>query len=348
MGYVVPVAVAFVVVYLSVPFFRGLAYRYDIVDEPGGRKIHHAATPLLGGIAIYAGMLASVWLAPVEMTMILTILTGATGILMMGLIDDARGLSAQLRLVGQAAAAFLVVFSGIRVNVLPDVWWGILGEIVITFIWIIGVTNAFNFLDGMDGLAAGSAAINFSGFGLILAMTGQTALSVFSFMLAAACVGFLPHNFGRNKIFLGDAGSTFLGFTLACVSLAGHWAADNIVKVSIPVLILGVPIFDMTFTTIMRVREGKVRTFTEWLTYGGKDHFHHYLVDVGFVPKAAVAFIYWVTFSLTISAIMISNDRSWEAFLAILQSMIVFGVIAQLMIVGRRRRSGWNREGSGH
>jgi len=344
MGYLVPVCAAFVIVYVSVPFFRGIARRFDIVDEPGGRKIHRSATPLLGGIAVYAGMLVSVWLAPVEMSVILTVLTAATGILIMGLIDDARGLSAQVRLVGQVAASFLIVFSGIRVNLLPDVWWGILGEVVITFIWIIGVTNAFNFLDGMDGLAAGSAALNLSGFGLILAMTGQSSLSLFAFMLAAACLGFLPHNFGDEKIFLGDAGSTFLGFTLACISLAGNWAADNIVKVSIPMLILGVPIFDMIFTTIMRVREGKVKTFTQWLVYGGRDHFHHYLVDVGFHPKGAVAFIYWVTFSLCISAVMVSNDRSWEAFLAILQSMIVFGVIAQLMIVGRRRRSGWNRQ----
>jgi small-conductance mechanosensitive channel len=89
-----------------------------------------------------------------------------------------------------------------------------------------------------------------------------------------------------------------------------------------------------------------VKTFTEWLVYGGRDHFHHYLVDVGFLPRGAVVFIYWVTFSLCISAVMVSNDRSWEAFLAILQSMIVFGVIAHLMIVGRRRRSGWSRQSS--
>lgn len=344
MEYLTPICVAFLVVYVSIPFFRGVALQFDIVDEPGGRKIHRVTTPLLGGIAVYAGMLVSISLSRVDMSVVLVMLTAATGILIMGLIDDIRGLSAQIRLVGQFAAAFLVIFSGLRIDVFPDVWWGFILETIITFIWIIGVTNAFNYLDGLDGLAAGSAIINLCGFGIILGMTGQEALASFSFMLAAACLGFLPYNFRKDKIFLGDAGSTFLGFTLACVSLAGNWAADNIVKVSIPVLILGVPIFDMTFTTIMRIREGKVRNFTEWLAYGGKDHFHHYLVDVGFSTKGSVALIFWVTLSLAISAIMVSNDRAWEAFLATLQAIIIFGMIAQLMVVGRRRRSGWNKQ----
>jgi UDP-GlcNAc:undecaprenyl-phosphate GlcNAc-1-phosphate transferase len=133
----------------------------------------------------------------------------------------------------------------------------------------------------------------------------------------------------------------FLGFNLAGLALIGNWAQDNIVKISIPILILGVPIFDMIFTTIMRIKEAKIKTLLEWLQYGGKDHFHHYLVDLGMQPIGAVVFIYFVTLSLGISAIMVSNDQAFEAFLTLTQASIIFGIIAALIVVGRRHRSGW-------
>jgi len=161
-------------------------------------------------------------------------------------------------------------------------------------------------------------------------------------MLIAACLGFLPYNFRKDKMFLGDAGSTFIGFILASLALVGYWAEDSLVKISIPVLILGVPIFDMIFTTIMRVKDGKVKTVLEWLEYGGKDHFHHYLVDLGLRPSGATIFIYFITLSLGISAIMVSNDPAFDAFLALLQACIIFGIIATIIVIGKRRRSGWH------
>jgi UDP-GlcNAc:undecaprenyl-phosphate/decaprenyl-phosphate GlcNAc-1-phosphate transferase len=167
--------------------------------------------------------------------------------------------------------------------------------------------------------------------------SGQVNLAILSFIIIASCLGFLPYNLKNAKIFLGDAGSTFIGFTLAGIALMGNWAQDNIVKISIPILVLGVPIFDMCFTTIMRVREGKVKTVIEWLKYGGKDHFHHYLVDLGLTHFGAVAFIYFVTLSLGISAIMVSNDRAFEAFLSLSQAAIIFGVVATLIVAGKRK-----------
>jgi UDP-GlcNAc:undecaprenyl-phosphate/decaprenyl-phosphate GlcNAc-1-phosphate transferase len=146
----------------------------------------------------------------------------------------------------------------------------------------------------------------------------------------------------KNKIFLGEAGSTFLGFALASLALQGSWAQDNIVRLFIPILILGVPIFDMIFTTIMRIKEGKVKNIMEWLQYGGKDHFHHYLVDVGLPPIGAVFFIYAINLSLGISSVMLSNDTVIEGMLSLYQAGIVFGVIATLMVVGKRHRSGWS------
>ncbi|MFH0856265.1 MAG: hypothetical protein V1869_07170, partial [Candidatus Omnitrophota bacterium] len=119
---------------------------------------------------------------------------------------------------------------------------------------------------------------------------------------------------------------------------------DNIVKISIPILILGVPIFDMVFTTVIRIKEGKVKNVFEWLKYGGRDHFHHYLVDLGLGSRGAVLFIYSITFSLGISAVMVSNDKAYEAFLSLSQAFITFGIIAALIIAGKRHRTGWDKD----
>jgi len=132
-----------------------------------------------------------------------------------------------------------------------------------------------------------------------------------------------------------------LGFTLACIAIQGTWAQNNVVRLFIPILILGVPIFDMIFTTIMRIKDGKVKTIIEWLQYGGRDHFHHYLVDVGLSPIGAVLFIYAISVSLGISAYMVNNDNGIEGLLTIAQATIIFCVIAVLIVVGRRHRTGW-------
>ncbi len=324
------------------PIIRKLAVQLGIVDLPGGRKLHDQATPLLGGLAIYIGVLAGILIRFNSLTMYLPIFVSASLILVVGVVDDVKGLSAQVRMFCQLLAALVVIYYGFRVSFVPFGFWKDPIEVLITLVWIIGVTNAFNYLDGLNGLAAGSAVINLFCLWSILNSTKQYALELMVITLMAACIGFLPYNnYKRAKIFLGDAGSTFLGFMLACFTLAGDWASNNVVKLSIPILILGVPIFDMIFTTIMRIKEEKVATIIEWLKYGGKDHFHHYLVDLGLRRSGAVMFIYFMTFSLGISAIMVSNDSALEAGLALSQASIIFGVIAVLIVVGKRRRSGW-------
>lgn len=334
--------ISFLVTYLTTPFFRRLAVKFKILDLPNRRKIHKRATPLLGGVAIYLGLLSGFLFSLKNLYFFMPILISVTIIMIIGLIDDIRGLSAQIRLFYQLIIALTISLLGVRVSFLPHSLWGDISEIIITLIWIVGVTNAYNYLDGMDGLAVGSGVVNLLCFSVILYHTKQYSLAILTIILMGACLGFLPYNFKRAKIFLGDAGSTLLGFTLASIAVIGNWAEDNIVKISIPVLILGVPIFDMIFTTIMRTKKLKIKTLLEWLQYGGKDHFHHYLVDLGLQPLGAVVFIYFITLSLGISAIMLSNDRAIEAFLTLLQASIIFGVIAVLMVVGKRRRSGWN------
>lgn len=333
--------ISFLATYFYAPLFKGLAFRFKILDIPGGRKIHKVATPLLGGAAILLGLITALIFDLKTLTFSFSLLLGATIIFSLGLINDIKPLSAQFRLLCQVLIALIIISLGLRIEFLPNNLWGNFSEIVLTIVWIVGVTNAYNYLDGLDGLAAGSAVVNLLCFTVILYRTGQYALGMISVILLAACLGFLPHNFKKAKIFLGDAGSTLIGFMLAAIAVMGNWAEDNIVKISIPILILGVPIFDIIFTTVVRVKDEKVTTLLEWLQYGGKDHFHHYLVDLGFQPQGAVLFIYSLTLSLGIGAIMVSNDRAWEALLTLTQATVIFGIIATLIIVGKRRRSGW-------
>ena len=348
---------AFLITYFSIPVIRRIAFRFDVLDIPGGRKIHKRVTPLLGGVGVFLGLFAGILIYAfavkflggsarhaLNINTIMPVLVGGTLILILGIIEDIWGLSAQARFTCQLFITLGMVISGVRVDFLPGTVWGNAIEVFLTCLWIVGLTNAYNYLDGLDGLASGSAAINLFFFAAILYGMGQYALGLIAVILTAACFGFLPYNLHKtNKIFLGEAGSTFLGFMLACVGIQGTWAQDSTVRLFVPVLILGVPIFDMIFTTVMRIRDGKVKTIIQWLKYSGKDHFHHYLVDVGLPPWGAVIFIYAITASLGISAYMVSNDKSLEGLLTIAQATIIFWVIAVLMVVGRRRRSGWHK-----
>ena len=327
------------------PLFRALAVKFKIVDYPGERKVHHQVTPLLGGVAIYVGLLVGLSLYGVDCFKLWYLLSAATLVMAVGLIDDARGLSARFRLFAQIVAALIVVMFGDRINCLPKSWWGDLLEIIISVVWIVGITNGYNYLDGLDGLAGGSAAINLISFALILHVTDQPYLTHLSIILAGTCLAFLPHNLGKKKIFLGDAGSTFIGFILASIGLLGYWAEGSIVKISIPILILGVPIFDMIFTTFMRIREKKVSTIQQWLEYGGRDHFHHYLVDLGLMSFGSVVFIYFVSISLGLSALIIKESTTLIALLSIFQAALLFGMVAILMVMGRHYHSNQNSHG---
>lgn len=333
---------SFLTAYFSTPLFKKLALKFNILDTPDHRKIHKEPTPLLGGLAIYISVILGLVFNFLNLGFLSGIVIGATIILIIGLIDDIRGLSAQARLIGQTIAALIMISFGIRFSFLPNNLWGNTGEIILTLIWTIGITNALNYLDGIDGLAAGIAAISAFFFSIISYQSNQPGVGLIGLILIASCLGFFPHNFKKAKIFLGDAGSTFIGFTLAGIAIIGNWAEDNVIKLVIPILILGVPIFDMVFTTIMRIKEEKISTLTEWLKYGGKDHFHHRLVDLGLHPKGAMIFICFINVSFGISAIMVNNEKAIVGFWAILQASIIFAGIAVLMVVGKRRRSGWH------
>ena len=331
--------------FILTPIVRKIAISLNVLDHPNERKIHTKPTPLLGGLAVAIPFLIIFWVFKDSFGRSAdNLFLGSIVILIFGFLDDRFKLSAKLRLAIQLLVAVFLIAGSLSIEIFPKTGLGLILRYVITIIWVIGITNAMNYLDGMDGLCAGLSFISSCCFAVIAFFTGQPIVFVLSLSLAGCCLGFLPYNLPTAKIFLGDTGSTFLGFMLAGIGLLGVWAEDNIVKIGIPVLILGVPIFDMAFTTIMRIKEGKVHTFKQWLEYAGKDHFHHRLVDLGLRKKGTVVFIYLVGIVLGISALALLRAGWKTAILLIVQAATVFAMIAVLMIVGAMRQSGWEKD----
>ena len=271
---------SFLLALVLTPFFRKIAWRWRIIDIPRKRKLHKAPKPLLGGAAVYLAFLIPIICLSRSHPYLMKVVLAGTLVFLAGLIDDIRGLSAIFRLGVQLIAVAIVIKAGIVLSFLPHTFLGNAGEIVLTTIWIIGITNAINCLDGVDGLVASLTITAGMCFLVIAYPTDQFLLGCFAAALAGSALGFLRYNANPAKIFLGDAGSTFIGFMLAVVAVMGDWAENHFVSIFVPVFILGVPIFDMTLTTIMRIKEKKVKNVMTWLAYTGKDHFHHRLASL--------------------------------------------------------------------
>jgi UDP-GlcNAc:undecaprenyl-phosphate GlcNAc-1-phosphate transferase len=338
---------SFSIAYTATPLVLLLARRVGAIDNPGGTKTHEVPAALLGGVAIYAAFVLTV-LHTFDLNPQLTaVILAGTLLLIVGLVDDLWQLSPSLRLLAQLVAVGIVIRYGVVVTFLPTGFLGSLAEYVITAIWIVGITNAFNFLDGMDGLAAGSCCISAVFFGLVGSQHHQSLMVYLSMPLAGACLGFLPYNFRRRRsaaIFMGDAGSTFIGFMMACLGLMGQWAGDHVVRLIIPILILGMPIFDTTFTTCMRVKSGQVRSLREWVSCSAQDHVHDRLAGLRIGRPGAVLIIYVVTVWLGLSALTLEKTTGLSALLQVGQSIIVFLLLGFFMVFVQRKYAEIERE----
>ncbi|MHB8627886.1 MAG: glycosyltransferase family 4 protein [Aggregatilineales bacterium] len=283
------------------PLTRQLARRIGLLDKPGGRKIHGTPMPLMGGLAIYGAFVVALLLFPHWPQYLLelsTILVGATWLAVIGLIDDRRNLSPWIKFPAQFLAAGSVIASGVRVDVIhvPAL------DVLLTFVWIVGIINATNFLDNMDGLAAGLSAIA-AGFFFILAVSqGQELVAALSAALCGSAIGFLIYNFNPATTFMGDMGALVLGFVLAVLGIKLHFFHQSLaVSWLIPVLVLGLPLFDTSLVVFTRLREGRspVR--------GAKDHTSHRLAVLGFSQRQAVVTQYVICAMLGIAAIVVSQ-----------------------------------------
>lgn len=330
---------AFIIAQLITPVAIKLAWKLNILDRPDcDRKLQCNPTPRIGGLAIFGAVLLSTarnfQFSP-ELT---GLVLGSSIIYILGFIDDAHPLPAMARLVVQLLAGYIVIRSGVYITVVPDAIPGhYLMNATLTMLWLIGISNAVNFMDGVDGLCTSMMATAAILLFLVAWRTRQSYLAYLTISVAGGCLGFLPHNWKRAKVYLGDAGSTFLGFLVAGLCIMQSWAHDNpLVAVASPLLILGIPIFDMIYTTIARIKKGQVHNFKEWLEYAGRDHFHHRLMSLSFSETQTVLFIIMVNLTLGMSALVIRNAGPIGSLILLTQAVIVFLIISMVMIRGQR------------
>jgi UDP-GlcNAc:undecaprenyl-phosphate GlcNAc-1-phosphate transferase len=290
----------------STPVMRLVALRFGVIDQPAARKIHANPVPLLGGAAIYVAFIVVLLLFGDRRYIheVVGIFIGATLVSLMGVVDDRWGLGSYVKLLGQLLAACILVYSGVQVSI-----WGNWLDIFVTIGWVVGITNAMNLLDNMDGLSCGIAMIAAVFFTLLAALSDQYLVGALAAALAGACAGFLIYNWNPAHIFMGDTGSLFLGFLLAAVGIKLRFPSNSdTITWMIPVLVLALPVFDTTLVFISRLRRGK-----NPLTTPGKDHISHRLAFLTGSRREAVLLCYLLAGSAGLASIFITKANLVEA-----------------------------------
>ena len=323
-------AVAAVLSYFFTPPVKNFAHKVGAIDVPkDARRMHKKPIPRLGGLAIYGGFLCSILIfGQLDETM-LCVLLGAAIIVALGIFDDVLALGAKLKFVVQIVAAAIPVCIGdlqiglfTNLNPLSDtpfVHLGILA-VPVTIIWIVGITNAVNLIDGLDGLEVGVSSIAAITMLAVALLTGNMPIAITMAALAGACIGFMPYNLNPAKIFMGDTGSTFLGYMLATVSIMGLFKFYAVISFAVPFLILGLPIFDTANAIIRRVAAGRSPMSPD------RGHVHHKLIDMGFNQKQAVAILYAISATLGLTAVVLTSSGEVKAIvllLAVLAAILV-------------------------
>jgi len=330
---------SFVISNLTTPVFIKISHKFGFLDYPNERKIHKVPIPRIGGIAVFIAFLLTLLRNLQFSKQLIGLLIGSSLIFIIGFIDDIKGLSATFRIIVQIISALIVILTGTKITFIP-VGWPLENflEAIITVFWFVGIANAVNFLDGIDGLVTSFGILCSLLFFFIALPTEQEYLAWICVALAGASFGFLPYNWHQAKIFLGDSGATFIGFILAGIAVIGTWAENNaVVALSTPLLVLGVPIFDMIYTTVSRVKNKRVKTIKEWLEYTGCDHFHHRLMKLGLDVPKSVGFIILVSLCLGLSALIIRSAGAIGSVLLLFQAWGIFTIIVVLMLLGRQK-----------
>ena len=348
--------VSFVLALLLTPVFRQLSRAWGFLDEPDkDRKFHTAAMPLLGGLALFGAFALNILLnytialplaallAPADLSMhvpgawsvwprLLTLLAGGAAMVALGAYDDKHDLKAGPKLAGQILIAAMVWLAGMRITLFVD---SQVVSFLLTVFWIVTVTNALNFLDNMDGLCAGVGLVCALLFAFIAGVQHQYFVCVLALALAGALLGFLPHNFKPATIFLGDAGSHFIGFMLAVLPVITTYYHDDQtptrLAVLIPLLVLAVPLFDMALVSWMRLQRG------QWVSVGDTTHLSHRLVRLGLPESWAVVLIYLITLTLGLSGSVLLWSELTAAGILFVQAVCILAIVTLLERLGSRR-----------
>jgi UDP-GlcNAc:undecaprenyl-phosphate GlcNAc-1-phosphate transferase len=294
LAYLTVFGVALAASLIGTPLAKGLAHRWGVLDQPSHRKVHLRPTPLLGGLAVYAGFWLSVLtisrfqvaapevFLPATTRELAAIFVATLTLMLVGFYDDKQGLPPRAKLGGQVLAAAVAVAGGLQLRVFEVPWL----DLPLTVLWIVGLSNAINLLDNMDGLSAGATAIAAVFFFAIAALNGQLLVGAMALALAGACIGFLRYNFNPATVFMGDTGTLFMGFLLAVIGMKLKASGPAWWSFILVVVVLALPIFDTSLVTAYRLWKGHA------LGQGGKDHTSHRLVKLGLPQRRAVLVLY--------------------------------------------------------
>ncbi len=309
------------------PCVRWLAPKLGAMDHPSAVKIHLRATPRLGGAAIFCGFLISLLGLGIITESQKGVLIGAILAHGIGFLDDTRSVPAAIKLAALFVITAFLARSGVMVHLCPFP----VVNFILTLLWIVGVTSAFNAMDHMDGLAAGLTFFASLAYAYVSFQNGQWAWGLMSVALMGSSLGFLAYNFPPASIFMGDSGSFFLGYLLAAMSIMGIWSTNPMKSMFVPVFILGLPIFDLIYTVIRRQRNRVTRSLNQIVTFSGKDHFSHRLLKMGMTQRQALFFSYAAAFALSLGAVTIRYVFKVEAILLAVQYLITIFLIVILM-----------------
>lgn len=329
--YILPFIVSVMISLVMTPIIRKFAIKIGAVDIPkDDRRMHKTAMPLMGGLAIYISVMAGMFLFMDLSKSVVAIMIGATIILISGIIDDLRELSPKLKLFFQIMAGVVLIIGGVKVNfitnpfsdqsIMMSLSWL---SIPITLFWVVGITNTLNLIDGLDGLSAGVAMISSFSFMLVANKFDNIPMAILSSAVSGACLGFLPYNFNPARIFMGDTGALFLGFMLAAISIEGVMKSVATIAIVVPIMILGVPIFDTAFAILRRLISGKS------IMSADKGHLHHRLLKKGFDQKETVLILYLISAIFGAIAVLMSKINSVRS---VYMSIILF-IIAVIIAV---------------
>lgn len=341
---------AILIAFITTPLVKSLAEKMGAVDVPkDNRRMHKIPIPRMGGLAIFLGFLLSTLIFVPLSTPIRGMLLGSVIIVVLGILDDIYALPALPKLIVQIVAALVAVFHGNVIQVLsnPNVfsdnpYWVLGGwAIPVSVVWIVAITNAVNLIDGLDGLAVGVATISSLTMLVIAMLVSDGVVALMMAALAGGCIGFIPYNHNPAKIFMGDTGSTFLGFILATVSIQGLFKFYTIISFAVPFLMLGLPLFDTCFAILRRLSKGQNPMAPD------RSHVHHRLIDMGFNQKQAVAILYVISAILGLSAVVLTTSGALKAMM-LLCALCLAGLIAARISLGHAETKLEEKEAADH
>jgi UDP-GlcNAc:undecaprenyl-phosphate/decaprenyl-phosphate GlcNAc-1-phosphate transferase len=320
---------SFITVLIVTPLVMKLAIKIGAIDKPNKRKVHERVMPRLGGLAIFIGVIIGYFVAGLYKERIISISLGALLIIMIGILDDKFELSAKVKLIGQILAACIVVSSGLTIDFIsiPFLARFDLGffAIPITIFWIVAITNAINLIDGLDGLAAGISAISIATIAIMAGFYGKFLILTLALIILASTIGFLFYNFHPAKIFMGDTGALFLGYSISILSLLGLYKSVTLFSFVVPIIILGVPIFDTTYAIIRRIVNKQP------ISAPDKSHLHHRILALGFSHKTTVLIIYGMGVLFSICAIIFSTSTLWGSIFIIFVLVLFVQIVAEVV-----------------